>query len=82
MRTLVLVMFFLVYSLENSAEHEQLQLQELSDFAAEFDPNLGLDQWRLIPYLGWRKFAPVDAYYYDWLDFRRVTRWRWWRDFW
>ena len=40
------------------------------------DPNIGVDQWRLVPYLGWRKFAPVDAYYYDWLKYRKTTRYR------
>lgn len=62
----------------SNCHDESLNLEEYSAFF-DFDPNLGADQWRLVPYIGWRKFGPVDAYYYDWLDFRRVTRWRWWR---
>jgi hypothetical protein len=43
------------------------------------NPNYGPDQWRFIPHLGWYKFAPIDAYYYDYNNFKRISRPRGWR---
>jgi hypothetical protein len=74
MRTIALI---LICSINLWAqENKELKLERASSYAYDNDPNIGVDQWRLVPHLGWRKFAPVDAFYFDWLDYRKSTRWR------
>ena len=89
MRVISFILVFLVYWSPNAdicwaqkSDNLGLNLEAASNLVQEFDPNIGPDQWRLIPYIGWRKFAPVDAYYYDWIKYKSVTRWRWWRNNW
>lgn len=83
MRAKVIILVFIAGYWAQGAERSWAQDNNLrsgrdNSFANDnnYDPNIGVDQWRLVPHLGWRKFAPVDAFYFDWLNYRKTTRYR------
>lgn len=78
-----LLLLALTLEAQDRANKQEQQLREnaLWSPGRNFDPNLGLDQWRFVPYIGWRKFAPTDAFYKDFRDYTRFMRFRpfpWW----
>jgi len=73
MRAIVIILVFSAWP-SWARDPNGLKNEQSSSANYDNDPNIGVDQWRLVPHLGWRKFAPVDAFYFDWLNFRKTTR--------
>lgn len=51
------------------------------DNCTTYDPDEGLDEWRFVKDLGWRKFSRYGAARKDWWDYKRSTGWPVVRDY-